>query len=385
MKFLRLLLKNLLRNKRRSFLTVSSIAVSLFLVATLETVLSELNNPPETPDSALRLIVRHKISLFNALPIAHREKIAEIEGVEGVVGSMWFGGIYKEPSNFFANFAINADGFFDVYPDLVISEEEKEAFVTDRTGALVGKSLADRFDWKLGDKIFLESNSWPVEVEVTIRGVYDGGSDLGTTLYLHWDYYQEVMAAAMGGWGFAGTFSVRARSSDDISRIAKEIDALFENSSFPTKTETEKAFLLSFVSMLGDVQFFIASIVTVVVFTIVLVAANTMAMSIRERVREIGILKALGFKSSQVLTMLIGESVLLALGGAAIGAFGARIIFSALPMAQLTSGFIQRFYVTPTTLLLCAGIGLMVGLVSAGVPAWTAARRPVVESLRRVA
>jgi len=385
MKFLRLLIKNLLRNKRRSLLTVSSIAVSLFLVATLETVLTELNNPPETPDSALRLITRHKISLFNALPIAHRDKIAGIDGVEGVVGSMWFGGIYKEPSNFFANFAVNADGFFDVYPDLIISEEEKTAFLEDRTGALVGKSLTERFDWKLGDKIFLESNTWPVEVEVTIRGIYEGGSDLGTTLYLHWAYYQEVMAAAMGQWGFAGTFSLRAQSGEDVLRIAEEIDALFENSSFPTKTETEKAFLLSFVAMMGDIQFFITSIITVVIFTIILVAANTMAMSIRERVREIGVLKALGFKSTQVLAMLVGEAVLLALGGAMIGSLGARVIFSALPMAQLTSGFIQRFYVTPTTLLLCAGIGLLVGLVSAGVPAWTAARRPVVESLRRVA
>jgi putative ABC transport system permease protein len=385
MKFLRLLIKNLLRNKRRSLLTVSSIAVSLFLVATLETILTELNNPPETPDSALRLVTRHKISLFNALPIAHREKIAGIEGVDGVVGSMWFGGIYKEPSNFFANFAVNADGFFDVYPDLVVSDEQKTAFLEDRTGALVGKSLVERFGWKIGDRIFLESNTWPVEVELTIRGIYEGGSDLGSTLYLHWKYYEEVMAASMGAWSFAGTFSVRAKSPDEVNRIAAEIDALFENSSFPTKTETEKAFLLSFVSMLGDVQLFITAIITVVVFTIVLVAANTMAMSIRERVREIGVLKALGFKSSQVLSLLIGEAVFLSLTGAVLGSLGARFIFAGIPMAQITSGFIQRFYVTPATLLLCVVIGLVVGLVSAGVPAWTASRRPVVDSLRRVA
>jgi putative ABC transport system permease protein len=385
MKFLRLLNKNLLRNKRRSLLTISSIAVSLFLVATLETVLTELNNPPETPDSALRLVTRHKISLFNALPIAHREKIAGVEGVDGVVGSMWFGGVYKEPSNFFANFAVNADGFFDVYPDLVVADEEKTAFLDDRTGALVGKSLVERFGWKLGDRIFLESNTWPVEVELTIRGIYEGGSDLGSALYLHWKYYEEVMAASMGAWSFAGTFSVRAESPEQVNRIAAEIDALFENSSFPTKTETEKAFLLSFVSMLGDVQLFITAIITVVVFTIVLVAANTMAMSIRERVREIGVLRALGFRSSQVLFLLIGEAVFLSLTGAVLGSLGARFVFAGIPMAQITSGFIQRFYVTPGTLLLCVAIGLAVGLVSAGVPAWTASRRPVVESLRRVA
>jgi putative ABC transport system permease protein len=375
------MLKNVLRNKRRTFLTVSSIAVSLFLVATLQTVLTELQNPPETPDSALRLITRHQISLFNILPKSQRAEIAEIDGVDAVIGMMWFGGVYKEPSNFFANFATDTDQFFEIYPDLNISAEEKEAFKSDRTGAIVGDNLARRFGWRLGDKVFLKGSTFPVNAELTIRGIYNGGSDLGTTLYFQWDYFSELMNNA----GFVGTYTIRARSAADIPRIADEVDQKFRNSSYPTKTETEKAFILGFVSLLGDIQLFITSIVSVVVFTIVLVAANTMAMSIRERVREIGVLKALGFRSSQVLGMLIGESVLLSLGGAILGSWGARIVFGSIDMVMLTAGFIQRFHVTSGTLLLCILIGLFVGIGSASIPAWRASQRPVVEALRRVA
>lgn len=384
MKFLRLILRNLLRNKRRTLLTISSIAVSLFLVATLRTVLTELQNPPETPDSALRLVVRHRVSLFNALPSAYRDRIARIEGVDAVVGTFWFGGIYKDPSNFFANFSADSERFFDVYPDLILPDDQKQAYIADRVGCLVGGNLARRFGWKLGDKIFLESTTWPIDVELTVRAIYEGGSDLGTTLYFHWDYYNELMKGQFGEWDNIGTYSVRVASAEMVPVVSGRIDEMFRNSSFPTKTETEKAFLLGFVSMLGDVQFLITSIVTVVVFTIVLVAANTMAMSIRERTREIGVLKALGFRSRQVLALLVGEAVLLAVLGAVIGAGGARLIFGSVDMALLTSGFIQRFWVTPETLLLCLGIGVGVGLVSAGIPAWQASRRPVVDALRRV-
>jgi putative ABC transport system permease protein len=362
-------------------LTVSSIAISLFLVATLETLLSELQNPPETPDSALRLITRHQISLLNILSRGQRAEIQKIEGVEGVVGMMWFGGIYKEPSNFFANFATDTDQFFQVFPDLVISKQEQEAFVADRTGAIVGDNLARRFGWKRGDKVFLKGSTFPVDVELTIRGIYSGGSDLGTTLYFQWDYFNELMNNS----GIVGTYTIRARAAENVARIAAHVDEAFRNSSYPTKTETEKAFILSFVSMLGDVQLFITSIVSVVIFTIVLVAANTMAMSIRERVREIGVMKALGFRSSQVLAMLVGESVLLSVGGALMGAWGAKLLFGSLDMAMMTSGFIQRFSVTPGTLALSVLIGLFVGIGAASIPAWQASRRSVVDALRRVA
>jgi putative ABC transport system permease protein len=381
MKLVWLVLRNGFRNRRRTLLTITSIAVSLFLVTTLLTVLTELKNPAQTPESALRLITRHKISLFNTLPMAYRQKIARIEGVEAVVGSMWFGGVYKDPANFFAQFSVNTDHFFDVNADMIIPEDQKEAFRKDRTGAIVGKNLAQRFGWKVGDKIHLKGALFQFDPELTLRGIYDGGADDGGSLFFQWDYFNEGMNNA----GFIGTFSIRARSAEEVPRVAERVDALFQNNSVPTKTETEKAFVLGFLSLMGNVQFLITSICSVVIFTIILVAANTMAMSIRERVREIGILKAVGFQNSQILTLLLSESVFLALSGALLGSWGAWLLFSHLNLTALTGGFIQRLRVTAETLGLCAGMGVLVGILAAGFPAWRASRRPTADALRRVA
>ncbi|MBM3790179.1 MAG: ABC transporter permease [Acidobacteria bacterium] len=380
MKYLGLLLHNLFRNRRRTVLTVTSVAASLFLVATLMTLLTELESPVETPVSALRLITRHRVSLINALPVSYRAKIAQVDGVESVIGSMWFGGVYKDPKNFFMQFAVDTDRFFDVNADLELPEDQKKAFLEDRTGAIAGDNIAGRFGWKAGDRITLQGALFDFDAELTLRGIYSGGSDVGSILYFHWDYFNE----ALGNPGFTGTFSIRARSPEDIPAIAERVDAMFINSSSPTKTETEKAFVLGFASMMGNVRLLVTSIASVVIFTIVLVAANTMAMSIRERVREIGILKALGFRRSQVLGLLLAESLILSLAGALIGAFGARLLFGGINMAAITGGFFPRFYVTPGTLALSLGIGIFVGVVSAGIPAWQAARRPVVAALREV-
>ena len=272
MKFLRLILKNLLRNKRRTFLTVSSIAVSIFLIATLRTTLTELQDPPVTPDSALRLITRHRISLFNVLPLAHKDQIARVEGVDGIVGSMWFGGYYQDSANFFANFAIDADDFFKVHPDFLTSPEEQESFISDQTGALVGDKLLNRFGWEVGDRITLIGTLFPLSPELTIRAVYREGNDNGNTLFFHWKYFDEGIKAEFGpNAGFVGTYQLRAASPEAVTRVAAEVDKLFANSSGPTKTETERAFQLGFVEMLGDVQLFLTSIISVVVFTVLLV------------------------------------------------------------------------------------------------------------------
>lgn len=385
MKFVRLLLTNVLRNRRRTFLTLTSIAVSLFLVATLLTVLSEMENPPTTPESALRLICRHRVSLANILPKAYMQKIAKIPGVEGVIGSMWFGGVYKDPKNFFAQFAVDADQLFLVYQDMRMPEDQKQAFIRDRTGCIVGDNLAERFGWKVGDRIPIEGALFDINLDLTVRGIYSEGGDDGSALYYHWEYFNEGMKHVFGPRvDFTGFYVIRARSADQIPAIAEQVDAEFHNSSAPTKTESEKAFVLGFLSMMGNVRLLVTSICSVVIFTIILVAANTMAMSIRERVREIGILKALGFRKTQVLSLLLGESVLLALSGALLGSFAAKFIYSEAKMAAVTAGMFQRFYVTPMTLTICGAIGLTVGIVSAGVPAWQAARRKVVDALREV-
>jgi putative ABC transport system permease protein len=381
MKFLWFLLRNVMRNPRRTILTVSSVAASLFLVTTLLTVLYEFQNPTQTPESALRLVTRHKVSLFNALPIAYLEKIRKVEGVQAACGSMWFGGVYKDPANFFGQFSVNTDQFFEVHPDILMPEDQKETFLKDRTGAIAGISLAGRFGWKVGDRIHLKGALFQMDPELTLRGIYEKGPDDGGSLYFHWDYFNEGMNNA----GFTGTYAIRARSADEVPRVAERVDALFQNSSVPTKTETEKAFVLGFISMMGNVQLLITGICSVVIFTIVLVAANTMAMSIRERVREIGILKAIGFQNRQILYLLLGESIFLAVSGALLGSMGARFVFAGLNLPALTGGFLQRVDITPMMLLICVGIGVVVGILAAGIPAWKASQRPAADALRRVA
>jgi len=384
-KFLRLLLTNVFRNRRRSVLTVTSIAVSLFLVATLLTVLSELEDPLQTPASALRLICRHRVSMTNFLPKAHRLKISQVEGVESVIGSVWFGGVYKDPKNFFAQFAVDVDQFFEIYRDLLLPPEQRAAFLQDRTGAIVGEKLAAKYGWQQGDRITLRGARFEFDPELTIRGIYSGGGDDGSILYFHWDYFNEAVKDSVGpGADSAGFYIIKARSAEVVPQIAAAVDVGFRDTSAPTKTESEQAFVLGHVAMIGNVRLLVAGISSAVIFTVVLLAANTMAMSIRERAREIGILKALGFRRSQVLALLLGESVLLSMSGALIGSLGARFVYANLKMATVSIGMIQRFVVTPGTLVACAATGLLVGLIAAGIPAWRAANRPVVTALREV-
>jgi putative ABC transport system permease protein len=313
----------------------------------LLTLLNELKNPIETPASALRLITRHKVSVFNSLPIAYRQKIAKVDGVEAVMGSMWFGGVYKDPSNFFGQFAADTEQFFQVNADMILPEEQKQAFLKDRTGCIVGNSLAKRFGWKIGDKIHLKGALFQFDPELTVRAIYEGGSDLGSTLFFHWEYFNEGLNNA----GFTGTYTIRARSAQEVPKIAEQVDALFQNAPVPTKTETERAFILGFCRCWGMCSFSSAGICSAVIFAIILVAANTMAMSIRERVREIGVLKTLGFFNDRILFLLIGESLLLSLFGTLIGGSRRQGSLFHLDIATLTSGFLLRLNVNPQILL----------------------------------
>lgn len=378
MKFFRLLLKNVLRNRRRTLLTVTSVAVSLFLVAALLTVLTELQDPPVPPEGALRLITRHKVSLATVMPIAYRAKIAQLPGVEYVCALQWFGGAYKEDLPTFAQFAVDADSFFRVYSELKLPEDQKQAFIKDRTGAVAAQDLAERLNWKLGDRINLRGTIFSLNPELTLRAIYEEGDQ--NSMYFHWDYFNE----GIGNPGVTGTFAIKVRSAELLPQVAGQVDVLFENSTAPTKTESEKAFVLSFIDMMGNVQLMITSICTVVMFTIILVTANSMAMSIRERAHEIGVLKTIGFRRGQILGLLVGESLFIAVVGALAGAVGARVLFGNVNMTQLTNGFLQRFYVTPETLLICFVMGTLVGLLAAGIPAWRVANRPVAEALRRL-
>lgn len=378
MKFVPFILRNVFRNKRRTLLTVLSIGMSLFLISTLKTVLDELESPPSTPESAKRVVTRHLTGLGSVMPIAHRARIRAVAGVEEVSASQWFGGIYKDRSNFFPQFALDADKFSVVYPEIhTQAPEQLENFVKLRTGALAGIDLAKRFGWKVGERITLQGDIFPVDPELTIVGLVSGGGSDGT-LYFHWDYLNELFPQDI-----AGIFIVKAKNADDIPAISESIDTMFASTTAPTKTETESAFILSFASMWGNVRLLVASIATVVIFTVILVAANTMAMSIRERTGEIAILKTLGFSPFQVFGLLITESILIALTGGLLGSLGGRYLYSLVNLNNYSQGFIQTMTVRWTTVGMAATISILVALFSTLVPALAASRLPIATAVRR--
>jgi len=379
MKFLPFILRNAFRNKRRTILTILSISMSLFLISTLRTLLNQLENPPSTPQSAKRLIVRHQTSLGNPMPLAFRAQIEKVPGVEHVTVTQWFGGVYKDPANFFAQFAVEPEPFFDVWPDFVaITPEAREAFNKERTAGLVGANLAERFGWKLGDRVTLQGAIFNFDVEFIVRGIIRGGGS-ENVVYFRYDYFNELM----GNENIAGTFTIMARSEEDIPAIAETIDNMFTSSTAPTKTETEKGFVLGFMAMLGNVRALVVSISTVVLFTIILVAANTMAMSIRERKAEIAILKTLGFSPGHILGMMIFESAVIALVGGFLGSMGARLFYDSVDLGAMSMGFLQDFRVAWSTVGLAAAISLMVAFTSTFIPAWSASRLSIADAVRR--
>ena len=381
MKFVSLAWKNALRNKRRSILTVLSLAASLFLLTTLQAVLHQFQFSSNSPKSDLRVIVHHAVSFTQSLPISYRPRIVAVPGVEDVSTFDWFGGIYIEQKNFFAQFAIEPEHFLNIHSDFSMPADQKQAFISQRTGAIAGKSLADRFHWKIGDRITLKGTIYPADAELVLAGIYTSPNppDEGS-LYFHWDYLDELV----GRTGEAGTYSVLVRSREDVPKVVSAIDTMFRNSSAETKTETEKEFNLSFSGMMGNVKLLVAWISGVVTFTILLVTAATMGMSIRERTAEFGIMKSLGFTSGLIVALLVGESAIIALSGWLIGCVGARVLYSNVNMAAMTGGFFPVLRVTPEVLLAGLALSLMVAVLTAGVPAYRASRLNIAEALRYV-
>jgi len=379
MRFLPFICKSALRNRRRFVLTVFSVAVSLFMFSTLMTVLTELERENPSEVAHLRLVVRRATSLADPLPESYGPKLAAVPGVRAVHPMNWFGGLYIDERNFFANFATDPKTLFVLYPENVTTPAERDAWQRDRTGALVGQTLAEMFGWKRGDRVTLLGTIYPVDLEFTIRGIYTNELD-DRAFFFHREYLEE----ALGRPGRVGTFWLLAERPDQVPHIAETVDAMFRNTDAETKTETEQSFRLSFVAMLGNVKTLIISICTMVVLTILLVTANTIAMTIRERAREIAVLKTIGFRRRSILAMLIGESAGIALAGGLLGSVGARILYQAVDLSRFLQGFFRHFLVTPQTIALALLIAAGIGILSAGIPAWRAARVPVAEALRRV-
>jgi putative ABC transport system permease protein len=378
----RFVTKSAFRNRRRSLLTVLSIMFSLLLLTVMITIWHSFYIDEGTAQSAQRLITRHRVSLTENLPVYYRDKMLTVPGVVAVAPTQWFGGLYKDekPENWFAQFGTDPENIFKVMTDFKIPDDQLAAWQHDQAGAVADSELAKKYGWKIGDRIVLKGTIFPVNLELTLRGMFTAPQPT-ITLYFNQKYVEEAVAWAKGR---SGTFNILADSPDDVPKIASAIDAMFRNSPEPTKTESEKAFQLSFINSLGNVKAFILSICFAVVFATLLVSANTMAMSIRERTREVAVLKTLGFTRQTVLGLYVGEAVAIALLGGVLGcvlAIGLVVVMAHVPGMGF---FFLGMKVTFSTFLLAAFVAAAVGFLSALVPAYHAAKLDIVEGLRYI-
>ena len=372
--------KSAFRNKRRSLLTVASIAFSLLLLCIMLCVWRSFYIDKGAPDSALRIMTRHKVSLANFLPIYYRDKIRAIPGVVHVVPMTWFGGKYKDdkPENYFAQFATDPDEYFDVAADKVMPADQLAAWKRDRRGCVVDAGLAKKHNWKIGDHIILQGTIFTGDLDLILRGIYTIDPPQ-SNLYFNAKYLEESV-----DWfkDTAGFYFTRVDTPEHMPQVAHEIDDMFHAAPFPTKSESEHAFKLDFIAMLGSVKAFILSICGAVLFTTLLVCANTMAMSIRERTREVAVLRTLGFTRGSILKLLLSESVAISLIGGLLGvalASGA-ILF----MSRPGIGLPVSMHMTAATALVAMLAAGLVGVVSGLIPSYRASNLGIVDALRHI-
>lgn len=374
--------KNTLRNKRRTLLTVFSLAASLCLLGVLMALYRSFfqSDPPE--HQAHRLIVRNRVSLANPLQRSYLPLIRKVPGVQEAIIYQFFAGSYKDnkPSESFARFAVESGRLFRIFPEFRLGEQEKQAFLQDRTGAIVGIRTARQLGMRLGDRITLKGDIFPVDMELVIRGIFHAGTADDESLYFHYDYLNESLQPAERDR--VGAFMVRIDRPDDATAVIRGIDHQFRNAPLRTKTETEKAFQLAFLAFLGNVKVFLLSISAAVTFTILLVTGNTMSMAVRERTREVGVLKALGFPPRLILGLLVAEALLISLAGGLFGLGLASLLCGVLRNAPAVGADFSQLIVPPSIFVIGLGVSLIIGLVSSLLPACAAARRPILEALR---
>lgn len=384
MKFLALVWINLKRRKLRTWLTILSVFVAFLLYGLLCTVKEAFTSGIEMA-GADRLIVRHKVSLIMTLPENYKQRMERIPGVELATHITWFNGIYQnEPKNFFGSFPVEPESYLSMYPEIVLPEEQKQAWLKTRTGAIVGRALVERFKWKIGDRIPLTSpiyqhvsgGAW----EFDIVGIYDGAKKSTDTsgFIFRYDYFDEGREQDKGQVGW---YSVRVNDPERAGEIAQAIDNEFANSPYETKAEPEGAFMQGFAQQIGDIGTILVAILSAVFFTILLVAGNTMSQSVRERTEEIGVQKALGFTNGLVLTLVLIESCLLALLGGVAGLGVAWLItLGGSPVPQMLPVFI----IPNRDLMLGVGFALALGLIAGAVPAYSAMRLRIAVALRKI-
>ncbi|NGZ85449.1 ABC transporter permease [Duganella aceris] len=381
---LRLIVKNSMRHKLRTSLTILGLVVAIFSFGLLQTVINAWYAGAEGASNTT-LVTRNKTSLVFPLPLSYQARIRAVPGVTGVGYANWFQGVYKDPKNFFAQFAISGESYLDIYPDYLLPAEERAAFLRDRKGAIVGRKLADQYGFKLGDVIPLKGTIYPGNWELIVRGIFDGKqtSTNTATLFFHWDYVNEtVKKLSPRRANQIGVYVVQINQPENAAAISSAVDKEFANSLAETLTETEKAFQLGFVSMSEAIVVAIRVVSFVVIIIIAAVMANTMAMSARERLGEYATLKALGFGPGFLALMIFGESLLLSAFGAALGIL---ILFPfAAFLGKVMGTMFPVFEVTQLTVLQQMLAALVIGTVAAIAPTVRAIRVNIVEGLRSI-
>lgn len=382
---LKLIIRNAFRHKLRTTLTVVGIAIAVLAFGLLRTLVGAWYLGVESSSSS-RLITRNAISLIFLLPASYLEKIRQVPGVTMVSSGNWFGGVYIDEKNFFPNFAVEPRTYLELYPEYVLTAGEKKDFLVDRKGCIVGRNTADRFGWKVGDGVTLRGTIFPGQWEFVVRGIYRGAERTTDTtqFFFHWDYLNEsVRKTAARRADQVGFYVLGLTSPDRAAEVSLFVDGMFKNSLAETLTETERSFQMSFVSMTEAIIVAIRLVSYVVIVIIMVVAANTMAMTARERIAEYATLKTLGFSGWHVAGVVFGESIVIAMAG---GVLGVALSFPAAQwIGQKLGAFIPVFLITPETIYLDLLAAFIVGAVAGIFPTWRGATINIADGLRRIA
>ena len=384
MLILKVLFRNAFRNKLRTGLTILGITIAILAFGLLRTVISAWYAGVEA-SSATRLVTRNAVSIIFPLPHFYKDKIQQVNGVKTVSYGTWFGGVYGDEQNFFANFAVEPRSFLEVYPEFIIPEDKKEAFLKDQKGCVIGRKLADRFKWKIGDLVTLKGTIFLGNWDFVVRAIYQG-RDKDTDesqLFFHWDYLNEIQKKVLPGWADQVGYYMIAVTRPELSGdVAVAVDQIFKNSLAETLTETEKAFQQGFVAMSGAIVTAIQIVSFVVIFIIMAVVANTMAMTTRERIGEYAILKTLGFGGGHITALIFGESLVITIMGCLLG------VLLTFPAAKVFShelgAYFPVFNIERETLYLNLVVALAIGFVAAIIPTRRAIKIRIADGLRRI-
>ncbi|HEU4416254.1 MAG TPA: FtsX-like permease family protein [Candidatus Angelobacter sp.] len=387
MKFLGLLRANLFRKKIRLLLTLGSFAVAMCLFGLLVVIRDAFNQGVDVA-GADRLVSYNRIGLINPLPLSYRDRILQIPGVTGVTHQNWFGGVYQDAKNFFPQFVIDPESQRKMYPEFSIPDDQWQNFVKDRQGAIVGAFTAKKYGWKVGDRVPIQGTFLPGTWEFNIDGIYHGtrAKDDETQFWFQWDNFENYIEThKMNRYlGMVGWYTVKVDNPDNSLRVAKAVDALFANSEYETHTDSEASFAAGFAKQMGNIQFLIVSIGSIVFFTLLLVTGNTMAIAVRERTSELAVLKAVGYSDKFVLALVLFESCIIALIGGALGLVVAKA-FTLLPAnVNPVRSFLPLLFLSGGMFAAGVGVAVVVGFVSGLLPAMGAMRLRVVDALRRV-